>query len=403
MISVVTLRQLRIEAPAQRPPAPVSGARLVLLRVEHTQAEYLERHGHTLHGAVILGRHVPGPWPEGDDDPPTPKATTPVQPPRPVAVAAREHGVPHLHDPDTWVLPFLTSRENRNCSRAPLMRSAQSIPVAPTPDTFGSDEVLDRFVRATAATQISTALPAAAYFQFESLSDPWLEVSLRAAASAQRLNRGGPIAVFAQVPIQALLDGTLESVAPRYAERLPGGALAFLRVAGFDPQDAHQGDPQVAYLRAVAAWRAVGLEPFADRVGRFGIVALGAGARGMAAGSRVYRMLPPGPFWENPFSVKVPHRYQAPDRMDSLPAREALDRRDRLPRCPVQDCDALRPGSDLVERLRVHHDHLLQAEAFQVESGEFGTILEAMRHSPRNYVRAWAASFDEATRLSASM
>src|SRR6185437_14632684 len=111
--------------------------------------------------------------------------------------------------------------------------------------------------------------------------DPWLEVNLRAAAETQRLTRGGPLALFVQGDMRALRSGALAHAAARYAEHLNPLGPAFLAVAGLDTDDAELAELG-AYLQAVRAWAAAGFQVIADRVGRFGVAAVAAGAGGMS-------------------------------------------------------------------------------------------------------------------------
>jgi hypothetical protein len=300
-----------------------------------------------------------------------------------------------MHDPDTAVLPLLSGgAEDERFGRARFMLSARSVTTGVRASDLASDEALRDLVVATLAPQLSVSFPAAPYFRVRSLGDPWLEVDLRAASMAQAIMRGGPIAVFVQVDMPALLSGVLANLAGEYAKALKARGLVFLQIAGLDVE--RVGDDSLhAYLDAVSAWRAEGFTVIADRVGRFGVAAVGAGATGMTSGTRVYRTMPDVEL-EHQYRRSGKVRYWAPSRGDSLPSVEARKRSGRLPACPIADCDVL--NEDVSgDELRWHNVHLVMEELLTVRRN-VEMFAAHWATSPRNYVRAWGQALKQVIR-----
>jgi hypothetical protein len=352
-----------------------------LWRPEVNEATFVREHGADVHGAVLLGRHL---------------ARRPTDPPSSdLARAAREVRCPHLHDPDTAILAWHEGAEEERFGRSGEMACAKLLDLPLRSEALTGEAALEQFVRLALSSQIGVTHPAAPYFRFASAEDPWLALSLRAAATARRLSGTRRLAVFVTSDLEGLVSGALAGAADRYRSVLPEGGLLFLSVAGLDSTTA---EPELlaAYIDAARAYTGAGFEVIADRVGRFGAAVVAAGAAGHCAGTRVYRHTPSSPDWQNDFSIKVLMNYEAPRRGDRIPRQDVV-RRLRLgsiPACPVPDCPVGEPIT--VKDMRLHSIHLQQHEVGEAaELGPEGWA-EVLADSPRNYVRGWA----EALRLS---
>jgi hypothetical protein len=353
-----------------------------LWRPEVNEAGFVRDHGAHVHGAVLLGRHLV----RRSDDPPSTD----------LARAARDVGCPYLHDPDTAILAWHQGAGEKRFGRSGEMAAARLLDLPLRPQDLAEDSRLEQFVRVALSSQIGASHAAPPYFRFSALDDPWLGLSLRAAATAQKLSAPRPLAIFVSSDLDGLASGSLAASASLYAAALPGGALVLLSVAGLHSLEA---GPELlaAYLGAARAFAAAGFQVVADRVGRFGAAVVAAGGAGYCAGTRVYRHTPPSPDWENEHSIKVLTHYEAPVRGDRI-HRQDVVRRLRLgsiPSCPVPDCPV--DERVRVKDMRWHSIHLQQLEVG--EAAELGLEGWAGRlaASPRNYVRGWA----EALRLSA--
>jgi hypothetical protein len=261
--------------------------------------------------------------------------------------------------------------------------------------------IAERFVRATLRPQVDVTHPAPPYFQFDALDDGWLEANLSSIRIARRLRPGKRLAIFVRGSMDALVSGALASAALRYSQVLPEGALVFLGVAGLHPEESA---PEVLaqYLRVVEAFDDAGFDVVADRVDALAPAAVAFGAVGAAGGTRIYRTIPPTPFWENEYSVKVLVKYLCPvrgDRMRSDVARKRLGRGSIEP-CPVTGCSALDEPLENAD-LRSHHGHLTQHELTQARERGVDWVARRYENSPIKAVRVLGHAVRLARRRSA--
>lgn len=250
-------------------------------------------------------------------------------------------------------------------------------------------------VRATLRSQVGVTHPAPPYFEFGAFDDPLLDLNVRCVRLARRLRPGRQLAVFVRGSLDGLVSGALAASALRYASAVPEGGLAVLGVSGLHP-DTATPEMLAAYLGAVEAFDAAGFDVVADRVDRFCSAAVAYGAIGGTGGTRVYRTIPPGPFWENEYTVKIRVKYAVPVRGDSMKPDDARRRRVRasIEKCPVQDCEALAEGASNAD-LRRHHGHLLQHEMADAQLKGKVWLAARYEESPLGRVRSWG----EAMRL----
>ncbi len=368
------------------------GSPAFLLRPDQHEGRLLAAHADEVGAVVLLGRHL-APYPEGSSEQAQGLRGDEF------AQTVRAAGVEWVLDPDTAVLPYMTGDGlDAAFGRAALMRCAQGLTLPLASEDLERDADLREMLVALLAGESRAAVPTAAYFRFRSLADPWLSVNLRAARMTQSLTRGGPVGVFIQTDVDALRDGVLAKAAPLYADVLEPRGLVFFQIAGLDAERADRED-LAAYLRAVGVWRAHGFSVIADRVGRFGLAAVAAGASGMACGTRFYRSVPDLELEQHVRSPSV--RYWAPNRGDRLGIDDARNRvrRGSLPPCPVQDCGALLVGAT-IEDVRLHNIHLAGAE-LDLASTDAARLAKQLGSSPIAYVRVWGEVLQDALRLSA--
>lgn len=371
---------------------------MFLLRPEIGETRFPETYGETIDGAVILGRLIA----DGGSAGPGEAATTRTNPGADeLARVARRHQVPHLHDPDTAVLPHLQAHDDMRASRACRMGAALAVDLPLRAMDLVNDQVAERLVRATLKSQINVTHPAPPYFEFGALDDPWLAASLKSLGIARRQVSARRLAVFVRATRDALVTGAVSAAAARYAAAVPEGALVLLGVSGLHPEESPPED-LAAYLGAVEAFDDAGFDVIADRVDRFGAAAVACGAVGLAGGTRIYRTIPLSPFWANEWSVKIHVKYSVPIRGDRMAQSDALrrQRRGSIPPCPVEHCRALQQPIENAA-VRQHHAHLTQLEL--EEARENGPIWLAQRYeeSPIKHVRQLAMAVRLATRLSA--
>jgi hypothetical protein len=359
------------------------GGALFLCRPELYESDLIREHGKEMHGIVLHARHLVR-------EPSDPSHTD-------LGRVTRNAKVPHVHDPNTDVLAWHTGDRDKRFGRAGDMPCAQLVDLPLDPSTLlASDSALEAFVRAALSTQISVSHAAPPYFRFDSLDDPWLELSIRAAATAQRLGGQRQMAVFVHTTLECLESGALALAAARYRDALPDQAIVFLSVGGLHSVDS-EPETLAAYIGAVDAFRAQGFEVIADRVGRFGAAAVAAGARGYCAGTRVYRHAAASPEATEIHRRGATMQYEAPRRGDRIPRKDVARRLERqsIPACPVPDCPVGTEKLVTPKDLRRHSVHLQQLEVGEAEEMGQSAWAELLAESPRNYVRDWG----EALRL----
>jgi hypothetical protein len=364
-----------------------------LLRPEQREANFVAEHADQVEAAVLLGRHL-APYPEGSSEHRRGLRGDEM------AQAARRAGVEWVHDPDTAVLPYLTGDGlDVAFGRAALMRCARTVEMPLTTDALADATDLREFTVALLAEQAGAALPSAPYFCSDSLTGDWTSLNLRAAEMTAALTRGREIALFVQVDIEGLREGLLANAAGLYARALPRRGPAFLQVAGLDVENSDAGDLG-AYLAAVEVWAAHGFQVIADRVGRFGVAAVAAGASGMACGTRYFRTVPDLAI-EPRFLRSGKTRYWAPLRGDRLKPDVARERarRGTLAPCPVEDCEALAEDAS-VDDLRLHNMHLSGVE-LELARADPNGLVRTLLDSPLRYVRSWGHALEQTLRVRA--
>jgi hypothetical protein len=379
---------------------PVSGPRsghsadaptqptLFLLRPEAGEINFPATYQGAIDGSIILGRLIA----DRDGSPAESNVESGIAdaanaPSDQLARAARSTDLVNLHDPDTPVLAHLDSHKDSRASRACRMAAALAVDLPVRAEDLRDAELVETLNRATLRAQVGVTRPSPAYFEFSAIDDPWLEGNLALATSARVILPGRDLAVFVRGSLTALRSGALAASAERYRRVLPPGTWAVLGAAGLHPE-VSPAEALAAYLEAVIAFRAAGFEVIADRVDHFGPAVVAAGALGIAGGPRIYRVIPPGPFWENEWSVKIRLKCAIPIRGDRMVPEKAIQRRARgsIESCPITDCRALDTEVTNAE-IRAHYGHLTQLELDEARRHGLAWVARRYEDSPLKAVR----------------
>ncbi len=148
------------------------------------------------------------------------------------ALAAR---LPFLIDLETWRLPYLSGHGDKAFRRDAATIVAQAVPLPLTAASLSDDESLLQLVRAGITAQAGAEVTFAPDFQFQGMTDPWLEVNLRAVAMTRALAGARPLGAWVHVTLETMLSGVLPFLAARYAALLPAGSRVVLTVSDLQP------------------------------------------------------------------------------------------------------------------------------------------------------------------------
>lgn len=366
-----------------------------LARVERKEHAFIRACQPHVDGLVLAGRLTAPPW--SMDQHPIPGLADPD-----LVEAARTARVPFLIDPDTWPLTEATSRDDRRVGRSVRLATARDVPLPLVPGHFDLPDSIQAYVRASLADQAHAIMPAAPYFRFTSREDPWLQVNLECLRFLTKIRGKRPLAAFVLASFDALTDGTLEVIAPRYAAVLPPASLVFISVADLHPDTAA---PRVLaqYLRAVDAFSRVGLAPIADRVGEFGPAAIAFGARGASRGTRIYRHTPPQATFSNDWNPKMRLKWLVPGSGLRLEVTRASERRRKgtIAACPESEICTTLTAAVASVAVRLHDAHLHRQELR--EAARRGAARQSMSWREQGYARLtrWAQAVEDAAALSA--
>jgi len=301
--------------------------------------------------------------------------------------ALEDTATPWLGDPDTPHLAHC-AQDELPAKRLGLMPHAELYELPWTLDLLGDDDTLQTIVRNTVAAYHRSFAASAVYFEASSPDDPFVRINLRAIAETRRAAAGRPVCAFVQMPMEALLDGTLARMAPSYAEA--GARIAVLRVVGFHAEGCTMEQAR-AYVDCVRTWRACGLAPVADCTGRFGAALVAAGAWGFSAGARFYRRVtgPGTPAFDGTRRARSVH-LEVSGEWRSLTATQARRRR-KLPECEKEDCDPLAADGQPA-RLKAHCVHEFVRLARSAAMLGEGQIATQMERAPGRQSSVWASA-----------
>jgi hypothetical protein len=298
-----------------------------------------------------------------------------------------ETATPWIGDPDT---PFLAccTRDVLPAKRLGLMPHAELYELPWTLDLLRDDDALSVIVRNALAAYHRSYAASAVYFEASSSDDPLMDVNLRAVAITRQLAAGRPVCTFVQMPLAALMNGTMAQLAQPYADA--GARIAVLRVTGFNADECSVEQAR-AYVDCVRAWRACGLAPVADCTGRFGAALVAAGAWGFSAGARFYRrVIGPGePEFEGPRRARSVH-LEVSGEWRSMTAAQARSRV-RLVPCVKPDCDPL-ALDDQPARLKAHCVHELVRLARSSAAARDEAVARQLERAPGRQTSVWASA-----------
>jgi hypothetical protein len=294
---------------------------------------------------------------------------------------------PWIGDPDTPHLAHCT-RAELPAKRLGLMAHAELYELPWTQDLLADDDALQAIVRNALAAYHRSFAASAVYFEASATDDPFMKINLRAVAETKASSGGRPVCAFVQMPLEALMDGTMANMSARYAHA--GARIAVLRVVGFHAEEctAEQGR---AYIDCVRAWRACGILPIADCTGRFGAALVAAGGWGFSAGARFYRrVIGPGTLPFDGFRRARTVHLEISGEWRSMTAAQARRRR-RLPRCDKEDCDPLATDNQPT-RLKAHCVHEFVRLARSAAALGEARIAAQLQAAPGGQSSVWASA-----------
>lgn len=206
--------------------------------------------------AILRGRHL-APHPQGS------AAARRGESGRELADALGESGAAFVVDPDTPILAA-GGQGDFPSERVALMPHAQVLGLPVSRLSFTNTADRRAFVNAAVGQQAGAQVVTAPYFTVERRGDGWYRLNLDLITDTGAAAGARPLAAFIHAPVRTLVAGDVAAAAADYAAS--GVKLAFLRVLGFDPQQAGQAEIG-AYLRALNAFTDAGVAAVADAVG----------------------------------------------------------------------------------------------------------------------------------------
>ena len=225
---------------------------------------------------------------------------------------------------------------------------------------------------------------------FERRGDNWEKLNLQLVADTASLAGGRPLAAFVQAPVSSLTSGQIAAAAVDYASA--GVDRAFLRVAGFHPQDAGVQEVR-AYRQALDAFTQAGIDAVADSVGRFGLVLAAAGATGFSCGAMHHHYVSSNPLVDADEIFASKMEYEVPDRWFTMARDQArvAAAAGLVPACPVAACAALRPGSASSD-LKEHLVHLYTGSVRDFATAGSAATLQHLAANPRGANAMWSSA-----------
>ncbi|HXV06231.1 MAG TPA: hypothetical protein VFP23_10050 [Solirubrobacterales bacterium] len=306
--------------------------------------------------------------------------------------AAIEKRLPFVIDIETWRLPFLSGPEDESFGSDVHTPLAAAVPLPLSPEVLGDQALFEALVRAAVQAQAGALYTFAPYFLASSLSDPWLEVNLRALAEMRRIAPRQPLAAWIYVTFEAMMDGLVPYLADRYRDMLPPRSLVVLTVS--DIRAGERTSEEIAtYLEAVESFRSTGLQVIADRASEISVVAIASGARGCMLGNRIYRTAPASPIWDNPYNPAIKLRYFDGARVEKVDRQTARARADmgKLDcRYAPGDCGAIKAKKGENVLVRLHASHEMRDALRRAERLGSAGLRRLWRDAPLKQLRDFA-------------
>jgi hypothetical protein len=263
--------------------------------------------------------------------------------------------------------------------RATAAASVVDLPL--TVEQLRSARRRDAFVDASMQDQRLARAVASPHLEFRSEEDERLTINLimlrRAVTSA---GAQMPVA-FIQVTRAVLMRGVLRDVTRRYAAT--GVQRVFIRVRGLGEHAS--ANELSAYLDAVEAFRACGVDVVADCVGRLGPLLVHGGALGFSSGGMFFRrvgvaLLSAGGGGGG-MPVSIEYRWGDVER-----GGEAVT---DLGPCPVAGC-RLTAADATLDDVREHRLHMLRHLGRLASEQDTDELIRSLRSSGRAQPVAWA-------------
>lgn len=354
---------------------------LLLTRLEHNEDKFIERCDDDTDGVIINHRFDTGSR-------------------LGMKRTAIENRIPFLIDLETWRLPFLSGPEDDSFGSDAETLLASSVPLPVSPSDLDGHEALEKLVRAAVRAQTGALYTFAPYFQVNSLTDPWLDVNLRAIRELRRLASRQPLATWVYVSFEAMAEGLVPYLAERYRSVLPPGSTVVLTVS--DIRAGEKTPVEIAtYLEAIASFRAKGIHVVADRASEISVAAVAAGAGGCLLGNRIYRTAPASPIWTYDFNPAIKLRFFDGERVRKVDRKKAKERgrRGKLAcRYAPAECDAINAGKKRNVEVRLHASHEMRDVLRRAERLGAGGLQDLWADAPLKQLR----EFSQALALAAA-
>lgn len=308
-------------------------------------------------------------------------------------------GLTWLFDPDTVALTAADIVDEPGAAerlREGPIGSSVELPLS-VADVAHDAETRQGLLQATWAQQAGAAALSAPYVPHTRGDDLPTDVNLELVRSTARAD-GRPTAAWLQATVGTLTSGEIAPLARRYAAA--GADVALLRIEGVTERDATARHVE-AYVRAIQAFEAAGVQAVPDCVGRLGPVLVAAGATAFTAGSWHFRgvgreRLPRRQ--RGGGSAPVP--YELPGRLRAAGALQ-LARQARSAWCTVPGCRALAPDATPGD-LREHAVHEFAAAATQASVQGVAGMLSLLASEADQLLLGWAQGLRATSARSAS-
>jgi hypothetical protein len=344
----------------------------IFLRVEHDQLELIRScpRPRPFGAAIVYARYL-APYPVGHPRDGQTKTE--------LVDAMRAAGISYVIDPGTPALTKLdiaTVKEGARLRQSPMVASID-LPLR-VDDLSGRR--LEHFTDDTLGIQTGADALAAPYLEYKRHGPKVREVNLAMLRRCVASAAGQTPVAFIQITVAALLNGLLPRLAADYAQT--GVQRVFVRIRGLDAEAASAREVS-AYLDAIAAFTAVGVELIPDCVGRLGPPLVAGGAVSFSTGAVYFRKVPLR-LLNKSGGGGVEVYYEVAGGFHSI-ARGA---RHTAPRCFVVNCPAATPNASL-DDLRVHNLHVLREESRLAAANGSALYAERLINSGQLEAAVW--------------
>ncbi len=354
----------------------------IFVRLQHDQWSFARERARAYGGAIVWAKHVaPYPSDHHSHGQPGDRVAQAV-------VGVKRHLVV---DPGTHQLCSKGAPRYPSAARLRNTGAASVLTLPLTPDQLADPSVRDSFVDASMHDQRLANAVAAPYLEPRSRRD---ERHLLNIQMLRRVIRSAgtqtPIA-FLAVTRSKLIAGLVPQLVPDYAAT--GVERVYLRVReGGEKADAVEVR---AWLQAIDAFKAHGVEVFPDCVGRLGPILVHGGAAGFSTGTDFFRTAAKPLLSRGGGGGGTPVSIESPNGWSEL-ARDSGDIAAMGP-CPDPDCPVGRREASL-DDLREHRLHTLDRLARRAADQDTLGLVRSLRASGQPRAREWADVLVERSR-----